>query len=169
MVAGVAVGAVVVAGACKPMAPPPMVALHDTTAAAPRGESSIAVILGGAAQLLADGGWGLAVRFQHQATDRSNLGVELTGGRGDGRWVLAARGFGRTTPDASEHVAVTYGVGVTALDTGLVAITGQLGGATSDAHAAASLWLGAGVSGSLVARRGGAWGKRPAPGSDAFV
>lgn len=109
--------------------------MHTTTAADPAGETSVLLILGYVTQVLGGGGIGLAVRIEHQATDRTALGVELTGGRGDADStklsMLALRGYGRGTPRAHDWVAITYGAGLSILNTGMLTLTAHGGAAVS--------------------------------------
>jgi hypothetical protein len=113
-------------GACKVAPPPPLVPFHTTTAADPVGESSVLVIVGGAIEGLGGAGIGAALRMQHQYTDRTALGLELAAGYGDAdktRFAMfALRGYGRTTPRDNDWTCVTYGAGLSALTTGMVAV-----------------------------------------------
>ena len=112
-----------------------MIPLHGTTAAEPRGETSVLVIAGFVSQALGGGGFGLAVRVQHQQTDRTALGLELTAGRGDADdtrlWLVALRGYGRGTPRSRDWVAITYGAGISVLNTGMTTLTAHGGAAVA--------------------------------------
>ncbi len=150
--------------ACKPMIPPPMVAFHDDTAAAPKGATTGMVIVGFAGQPLS-AGLGIAVRVEHQQTTRTTLGVELTGGSGEGHWLVAARGYGRGTPRSRDWIAVTYGAGLSYMDTGLV--TGGLHGglATSYVNDHAQPYLATGFALAVPLRQARvAWGGGGCPG-----
>lgn len=149
--------------ACKPLPPPPVIAFHGDTEAGVRGAVTAMVIVGVAGQILGGGGAGLALRLEHQQTDRTALGVELTGGSGsdDDRsryWLGAVRGYGRTQLP-TRYVAATYGLGLSVMDVGLVTLTLHGGGATSYPNQYASPLLGAGFAAALPLRRGRAWGK----------
>jgi hypothetical protein len=124
---------VLCAAGCKVVPPPPMIPLHGTTAADPRGETSVLVIAGFVSQALGGAGIGLAVRLQHQQTERTALGVELTAGRGDADdtrlWLVALRGYGRGTPRSRDWVAITYGAGISVLSTGMTTLTAHGGAA----------------------------------------
>lgn len=93
------------------------------------------LVVGFVSQVLGGGGFGVAVRVEHQATDRTALGVELTGGRGDADstklTMLAVRGYGRGTPQAHDWIAITYGAGVSWLSTGMWTLTAHGGVAAS--------------------------------------
>lgn len=120
---------------CKVIPPPPMIPLHGTTAADAKGETSVLVIAGFVSQALGGGGIGLAVRVQHQHTDRTALGLELTAGRGDADdtrlWLVALRGYGRGTPRSRDWVAITYGAGVSVLNTGMTTLSAHGGAAVA--------------------------------------
>ncbi|MBA3461228.1 MAG: hypothetical protein H0T46_14790 [Deltaproteobacteria bacterium] len=120
---------------CKVIPPPPMIPLHGTTAADAKGETSVLVIAGFVSQGLGGGGIGLAVRVQHQQTERSALGLELTAGRGDADdtriWLVALRGYGRGTPRSRDWVAITYGAGVSVLNTGMTTLSAHGGAAVA--------------------------------------
>ena len=107
--------------------PPPVVPLHDTTAAGPKGETSVVLVVGLVSQVLGGGGIGVAVRVQHQETSRTLLGGELTIGRGDADddklWLFALRGYGKLTPRTHDWSALHYGAGVTVLSTGMTTLT----------------------------------------------
>jgi hypothetical protein len=130
---------------CKPVIPPPMVAFHNDTAADPKGETSVMVIVGYAGLLLSSG-LGVAVRVEHQQTTRTTVGVELTGGTDEGHWLVAARGYGRGTLRSRDWLAITYGAGLSYMDTGLV--TGGLhgGGALSYVNQYAQPYLSSGFA-----------------------
>lgn len=120
---------------CKVVPPPPMIPMHGTTAADPKGETSVLVIAGFVSQALGGSGIGLAVRVQHQRTERTALGVELTAGRGDADdtrlWLVALRGYGRGTPRTHDWVAITYGAGISVLNTGMTTLTAHGGTAVA--------------------------------------
>lgn len=131
--------------ACKPMIPPPMVAFHNDTAADPKGATSAMVIIGFAGELLSSG-LGFAVRVEHQQTTRTTLGVELTAGGGEGHWLVAARGYGRGTPRSRDWIAITYGAGLSYMDTGLVTAGLHGGVATSYVNEYAQPFLATGFA-----------------------
>jgi hypothetical protein len=116
------------------MPPPPLIPMHGTTAADPKGDTTVVVVIGVVSQVLGGSGIGLAVRVQHQQSDRTALGAELTGGRGDADdrrlWLFAFRAYGKLTPATHDWVALTYGAGLSVLDTGMT---------TATAHAAAAV------------------------------
>jgi hypothetical protein len=165
--------AVVLAG-CRALPPPPVVAFHGETAAAPRGSTTAMIVIGVAGQILGGDGYGLALRVEHQETTRTALGIELTGGRGlEGQrvgmrgeergprprhWLVAVRGYGRGTPRDERFVALTYGAGVSVMDMGLVTLTAHGGGALGYANEHASPFLGFGAAAALPLRRGRPWG-----------
>lgn len=164
---------------CRAVAPPPMVPLHDGTAPGQPGETAVMLVVGGAAQGLGGGGVGVALRLERQASTTTRLGVELGGGYGTEdnhptdpdvaaipRWLVSARGYGRTTPRDRDWVAATYGAGLTAMDRGLVALTLHGGGAVSAPNRYLVPVLQLGPALSLPLLRGAPWGKaerRPRP------
>lgn len=115
--------------------PPPVVPLHDTTAAGPKGETSLVLMLGIVTQALGGGGFGFAVRVQHQQTDRTLIGGELAIGGAEADeaefWVIALRGYGKLTPRTHDWSALHYGGGVTFLTTGMTTLTAHAAGQVS--------------------------------------
>lgn len=121
--------------ACKVLPPPPVMAPHVPTAPEERQATTAMVVVGAAGEILGGGGWGVALRVEHQETERTTIGVELTGGRGDrGAWadrtsfrhyLVAVRGYGRYA--RIDEIALTYGAGLSWMRTGM--ITGSLQGA----------------------------------------
>ncbi len=150
------------------IAPPPLIALHTGTAADPKGETTVTVVLGGVSQILGGTGFGLALRLEHQQTDRTALGVELAGGRGsaDGRTpseganltVIAVRGYGRFMPSSHDWTALTYGGGLTVLTTGMVTLNAQTGVAVSYPNQYLVPYLHVGFAGALPIRAGTSFG-----------
>jgi hypothetical protein len=139
---------VVVCGACRITAPPPLVPFHAVTAPDERGATSMMIVAGTASQLLFGGdGWGLALRIEHQETTSTAVGVELTGGRGDQsryadgtifrHWLVGMRGYGRYGVAADGPFALQYGAGVSLAASGLVTATldGGAAASTNNAHA----------------------------------
>jgi hypothetical protein len=120
--------------ACKVLPPPPVMAPHAPTAPDDRGTTTAMIIVGTAGEVLGGGGWGVALRVEHQETERTTIGVELTGGRGDrGAWddntlfrhyLIAARAYGRYA--RIDEIALTYGAGLSWMRTGM--ITGSVHG-----------------------------------------
>ncbi len=145
-----------------------MIALHTDTAAEPKGETTVMVVLGAVSQVLGGTGFGLALRLEHQSTDRTALGVELAGGRGaaDGRsdsesanlTMIAVRGYGRFMPRSHDWTALTYGAGATILTTGMVALTGQAGVAFSYPNQYLEPYVHVGFAGALPLRTGTSFG-----------
>lgn len=136
--------------ACKVLPPPPVVPLHDTTAAGPRGETSVVFVVGMVSQVLGGGGIGVAVRLQHQQTDRTLLGGELTVGRGDADddklWLFALRGYGKLTPRTHDWAALHYGAGVSVLSTGMTTVTAHAAGQVAWINDYWEPYLGAGLA-----------------------
>lgn len=101
--------------------------LHDTTAAGPKGETSVVFVVGLVSQVLGGGGLGVAVRVQRQETERTLLGAELTIGRGDADdtklWLFALRGYGKLTPKDRDYLALHYGAGLSVLSTGMTTLS----------------------------------------------
>jgi hypothetical protein len=126
---------VLCAAGCKVVPPPPMIAMQGTTAAAPRGETSVLIVVGVVSQVLGGGGIGMALRVQHQQTERTALGAELTAGRGEADdtrlWLFALRGYGRLTPRTHDWVAINYGAGISVLSTGMTTLTAHGSGAVA--------------------------------------
>lgn len=168
--------------ACKPISPPPMIAMHADTSAAPRESTTVMVILGTAGTVLGGGGWGFALRGEYQATNRTATGVELTAGFGEEAHttkestdehehkLFAVRGYGRFTPRTHDWFATTYSVGLTALDTGLLTLTGHGGTAVSYVNDSASPLLHVGFAASIPLREGRGFGdKKTIPEAEAFL
>lgn len=155
------VGLVVVA--CKPLPPPPVVAFHGDTEAGVRGTVTAMLIVGAAGQILGGGGAGVALRLEHQQTDRTTLGIELTGGSGseddsERVWLGAVRGYGRTQLP-TRFVAATYGLGLSVMDVGLVTLSAHGGAMTSYPNDYLAPFFGAGFATAIPLRRGRPWGK----------
>jgi hypothetical protein len=161
---------------CKTMPPPPLVPMHADTTAAPRGSTTAMVVFGLYAQVFGGEGMGMAIRVEHQETDRTALGLEL--GAGTGRptglpadeepvrhWLLAVRGYGKLTPREHDFVAVTYGGGLSVMDTGLLALTLHGGGAISFPNDYLVPVAAAGLAASIPILRGRHLGDQEVPGS----
>jgi hypothetical protein len=129
--------------ACSPIAPPPILPRHATTAPLPEKTAMVTWIVGYFTQGIGGSGFGTEVRLSYQATDELLVGLGLGGGSGSesgpsgggggrGHWLLAARAFATFGP-GPDWVAMTGGVGVTGLDTGHVAFTLDGGAAVSRA------------------------------------
>lgn len=124
---GTLVGTVLSSG-CKVMPPPPVFAPHAPTAPDERGTTTAMIVVGTAGQILGGDGWGVALRVEHQETERTTVGVELTGGRGSQsayedntlfrHYLVAARGYGRYA--SIDEVAWTYGAGLSWMRTGMI-------------------------------------------------
>lgn len=159
--------AAVVAAACKPLPPAPMVALHDSTAAAPVDTTTAMLVVGVAGQVLGGDGVGVGLRLERQVTARTAVGGELVIGRQTGTrgaddpprlWLVAARGYGQGTPRAHDWVALTYGAGVGWLSTGMVSINAFVGGAVSYPNDYAVPYLQLGLALVAVLREGDRFG-----------
>jgi hypothetical protein len=158
----------IVLWACKPIPPPPMIAMHADTAAAPKGTTSVVLVVGTAGAILGGGGWGVALRGERQVTARTALGVELSGGTGEEpkrsdedmihRSLVALRGYGRWMPRTHDWVAVTYSIGISHLDTGLVTGTAQLGTAVSYVNDYVAPFAQLGLAAAVPLRRGTPFG-----------
>lgn len=128
-------------GACTPVSPPPLVPMHAGTAPHAVDETTITVVVGLAGELLGGEGWGVALRGERQVDDGTAVGVQLAGGRGSegqglhGRplrhWLLEVRGYGRLGSVERDWLAGLASLGVTAMDTGLLATTVAAGAAVS--------------------------------------
>ena len=159
--------AVTAAVACRPMAPPPAVAFHGDTAAAPVDTTTVMLVLGMVTQGLT-GGVGVALRAERQVTTRTTAGLELTGGYGESdvpegkRWLVGLRGYGRGTPRSRDWVAVTYGAGISVMDVGLVTVTAHAGGAVSYPNDYAAPFLGAGLALAIPLHQSERYGASPA-------
>jgi len=165
-VSRVAAAALVVA-ACKPLPPAPMVALHDSTAAAPVDTTTALVVVGLAGEVFGGDGLGVGFRLERQVTARTALGAELVVGRQTGDrdqddpprlWLVAARGYGQGTPRRHDWFAITYGAGVGWLSTGLVSLNAFAGAAVSVPNDYAVPYLQVGVAPVAVVRRGRPFG-----------
>jgi len=126
---------IVLLAACTPLPPPPVLPTHAFAMPDDRGTTTAMVVVGIAEQPLGGGGFGMALRVEHQQTDRTTLGIELTGGVQDGKvayadgslhkvTLLGLRGYGRWA--GTDNLGVAYGVGLTLLNTG--ALIGQIHG-----------------------------------------
>ena len=157
------VAATIVLGACSAVPPPPLVPFHSTTAPEEQGETTAMLIIGGAGQPLGFG-LGVAIRVEHQTTDRTAVGFDLAVGRNyepyepEPRWLVGVRGFGRTTPSSRDWVAVTYGAGLSYLDSGNLSASLQLGGAVAATNDTFVPYAALGVAPVLVLRHGRGYG-----------
>ncbi|HUJ57021.1 MAG TPA: hypothetical protein VLX92_00940 [Kofleriaceae bacterium] len=129
--------AFVVLAGCYELPPPPVLPPHALSRAEPVDSTTAMLVVGGATDA-GGSGLGMGVRVEYQDTDRTALGVELSGGkvsRGDigGKgggvsepWhrLVGVRGYARYS--TGPHTALTYGAGLSVLGTGLV--TGILTG-----------------------------------------
>lgn len=153
------IAAIIAFGGCSAVPPPPLVPFHSTTAAEERGTTSAMLILGAAGQPLGMG-FGAAVRIEHQATDRTALGFDIVAGRGldtvkpEPKLFVGVRGFGRTNPTTRDWLAVTYGAGLSYLDSGNLSVSLQLGGAVAATNETFVPYATLGVAPVLVLRRG---------------
>ena len=129
-------GALVLA-ACRPLPPVPTLPVHASTEGAGEGATTAMVVVGWAGTPLGGGGFGGALRVEHQYTDATTLGLELTGGRADHtvkdvhgdyfrQWLFGVRGYGRSQIGGSRYADYTYGVGLAAMSSG--ALIAQLHG-----------------------------------------
>lgn len=124
--------------ACHAVPPPPIIPMHAGTEAEPRGSTSVMVIVGAvtAGDFLFGhaGGFGTAVRVEHQAYAHTALGAQIGGGYGDEghavhHGLIAVEGYGRR--DVADWAAATYGAGVSWFSTGLWTLSGNAGFAVS--------------------------------------
>lgn len=126
---------IVLLAACTPLPPPPVMPTYAFATPDDRGTTTAMIVVGLAEQPLGGGGFGMALRVEHQQTDRTTLGIELTGGVEDGKvayadgslhklTMLGVRGYGRWA--GTNNLGLTYGVGLALLSTG--ALIGQLHG-----------------------------------------
>src|SRR5262245_59787581 len=114
--------------ACQPLPPPPAIPLHAGTQADREGTTTAMLVVGCAGELLGGGGCGAGVRVERQASERTAVGLELTGGYGeraeyeDGEmfrhWLVAIRAYGRFSPAGDHSVALGYGLGFGVMATG---------------------------------------------------
>ncbi|HEY4178678.1 MAG TPA: hypothetical protein VGM90_17650 [Kofleriaceae bacterium] len=123
--------------ACRPLPPVPTLPVHASTEGPGEGATTALIVVGWAGTPLGGGGFGGALRVEHQYTDATTLGVELTGGRGDDRiknaheeyfrqWLLGVRGYGRSQIGGSRYANYTYGAGLAIMGSG--AFVAQLHG-----------------------------------------
>ena len=159
--------------ACRALPPPPALPPHAGTEPEREGATTALVVVGIAGQILGGGGWGTALRIEHQTTERTTLGIELTGGRGteklvdDSRhefrqWLLGARVYGRSLVTRSDHdLAGTYGLGLSLMGSGTV--TASIHGGVMFSYPNGSFVpVGAlGVALAVPLRRGFAYGDAP--------
>ncbi|HEY4058731.1 MAG TPA: hypothetical protein VGM39_19090 [Kofleriaceae bacterium] len=125
--------------ACRPLPPVPTLPVHASTEGAGEGETTAIIVLGFAGSPLGGGGWGGALRIEHQYTDATTLGVELTGGAAAQKvknehddyfrqWLLGARGYGRSRIGGSRYADYTYGVGLAVMGSGSLVTEVHAGG-----------------------------------------
>lgn len=141
---------------CSPVSPPPLVPMHAGTAPHAPDDTTVTLVVGVTGELLGGEGWGAALRVERQVDDGIALGAQLGGGRGhegdekpDPRhWLVELRGYGRLQSTAHDWVAGLGSIGVTAMDTGLVASTLAVGASVSypNEHAVPALGVFAAVS-----------------------
>jgi hypothetical protein len=129
------------------------VAFHGTTAADPVDEVTISVVVGIVMQPLGGAGVGAAVRVERQQTERTSLGLEITGGYleadDEKLYLFTVRGYGKGTPRTHDWVAVTYGAGFSVLTTGMIALQLHGGGAIAYPNQYAVPYLSTGIAASL--------------------
>jgi hypothetical protein len=139
-----------------------VIPFHETTAAAPKGETSVVFVVGLVSQVLGGGGLGVAVRVQHQQTVRSQLGGELAIGRGDADddtlWLFALRGYGKLTPRNHDWAALHYGAGVSVLSTGMTTLTAHTAGQVGWINDYWEPYVGAGLALAVPIVKGRAFG-----------
>jgi hypothetical protein len=154
---------------CNAVSPPPLMPMHAGTAPAERGATTVTLVVGMAGEILGGDGVGVAVRAEHQATEAVSAGVQLGGGRGNEgqlddkdpkvtRWLVELRGYGRTASPRHDWAAGLASVGLSAMDTGLVAGTLAVGGALSFPNRYAVPALGTFAAVSVPLRRGRPFG-----------
>jgi hypothetical protein len=137
------------AAGCHAVSPPPIMPMHGGTAPHADGATTVTLVFGVAGELFGGDGVGFALRGERQLDDGTAVGVQLTGGKGqegegfrlkDDRpsrsvplrhWLAEVRGYGRLTSADRDWVSATGSVGLTAMDTGLLAATLGVGGAVS--------------------------------------
>jgi len=142
-----------------------MMALHDDTAPAPVDATTTTVVIGIADQVLGGGGWGLALRVEHQLRDHTAVGGEVTAGSGDrpgddpGRIALVAvRGYGQSASPEHDFAAVTYGIGGGWMSTGMLTLNAFAAAAVSWPNGYANPYLQVGVAPVWVVRTGERFG-----------
>ncbi|HEY5922728.1 MAG TPA: hypothetical protein VIV11_13705 [Kofleriaceae bacterium] len=155
---------VIVLGACTALPPPPLVPFHATTEPDERGVTSAMLIVGGAGTPL-DFGLGAAVRIEHQATDRTAVGFDLVFGRTldpselDPKTLVGVRGFARTNPTARDWFTVTYGVGLSYLDSGNLTASVHAGGVVAATNETFVPYATLGVAPVFVLKEGRAYAR----------
>ena len=126
---------------CIAVPPPPVVTMHTDTAADPEGETTAMIVAGVVLQGLGGAGVGFALRIEHQQLARTAFGLELSGGYADTEkrmksphqefYAFAFRGYGRSQLGAHDWTCANYGLGLSVLTTGMVAVNGHAGLAVS--------------------------------------
>jgi hypothetical protein len=123
--------ALVLLAGCYALPPAPLLPPHTDAAPNSIGTDTAMLIVGGATDFSGQG-YGAALRFEHQDTDRTTYGAELSGGvvergsvggksRGELEQSHALVGLrGYTRYSESGHFAIDGGLGVSVLGTGLV-------------------------------------------------
>jgi hypothetical protein len=152
--------------ACAPVSPPPLLPMHAGTAPHAVDETTITLVAGVAGELLGGGGWGVALRAERQVDDGTALGLQLGGGRGNEgdappplrHMLLELRGYGRLGSVDRDWLAGLASVGVTAMDTGLLATTLAVGVSVSYPNDHAVPALGGFAAVSKPWRRGDGFG-----------
>jgi hypothetical protein len=138
-----------------------MIALHSSTETPSRDATSAVVIFGLASQILGGSGAGFALRVERQNTNGLTAGLEFSGGKGSEgddanqrHWLASLRGYGRYTHPKAEWAMATFGLGVSTMDTGLIAIAPHAGIATGYTNSYAIPTLQLSLAASLPLRRG---------------
>lgn len=154
--------------ACTPVSPPPLIPMHAGTAPQAEDATTVTVVVGVAGEVLGGGGWGVALRGERQVDDGTALGAQLAIARGDEgdaavghaarHWLVEVRGYGRLADVERDWLAGLASIGVTTMDTGLVATTLALGGEVSYPNAYAVPALGVFAAVSHPWRRGRGFG-----------
>jgi hypothetical protein len=173
--------AMALASGCSAMAPPPMMMMMASTRPLPESTTTAMVVVGGGFELFGTNGLGLAVRVERQVGDNVAAGAQLGGGRGrEGRyknekdassvgggvrpvhWLGELRAYARgaSTGD-NDWAAVLGSVGVTVMETGMIAGTLALQGEVSYPNDDVIPALGLGIARSQVLRRGQPFGEGP--------
>ena len=120
------------------------------------------LVVGIVIQPLGGGGVGAALRVERQQTERTSLGLEITGGYVEADdeklYLFAVRGFGQGTPRTHDWVALTYGAGLSVLTTGMVSVQLHGGGAVAYPNQYTVPYLSTGLAGSFPILDGRAFG-----------
>lgn len=142
--------------------------MHAGTAPRQPDALTVTVVVGLAGEIVGGSGWGIALRAERQIDDGLAAGVQLGGGRGDEgerndghvmrHKLYEVRGYGRVQSPTYDWAAGLGSLGLTWMDSGMLAATLAIGGAVSYPNEHAVPALGLFGAWSLPLRKGAGFG-----------